>query len=117
VKTKHLIDIIGVELDDLVTDLVDTEGVLIRRLQEESITDYVYKENNALLRREAMAIKGLKDLTGDFLPSDYPNPKDCAQAFMEKVKAEVDHLQSPQAVVAMVDRRVQKALKFVLDAE
>jgi hypothetical protein len=117
VKTKHLIDIIRVELDDLVTDLVDTEGVLIRRLQEESITDYVYKENDALLRREAMAIQGLKSITEDFLPTDYPDPQALAEVFMSKVKAEVDHLQSPQAVVGLVERRVNKALKFILDVD
>jgi hypothetical protein len=110
-------DIISVELDDLVTDLIDTEGVLIRRLQEESITDYVYKGNDALLRREAMAIKGLKELTQDLSPLDYDDPKDFAEHFMGKVRAEVEHLQSPQAVIALVDRRVKKALKFILESD
>jgi len=112
-KSRHLLNIIMVELEDLISDLMETEEGLLRRLADHSITDYVYKGNDALLKRELMAIESIRRKAERTTVPEGQTPEKTAEAFMKIVQEDIQHLQSPIGVVSMIERRVLKALQFI----
>ncbi|WP_028975432.1 hypothetical protein [Spirochaeta cellobiosiphila] len=112
-QIRKFVDILKIELRDLEQDIHTLSTALADKLKEKEITNFVYKENTALLMREVRLVKeAMKDLNNfDFAQYEEIDPfiDDLQELFH-------NHLNSsafPQAIHVLLTRKIEKVRDYI----
>jgi len=114
---RHFIRLLIAELQDLSEDLTLIDDVLRQRFEAGEITAYVYRENDALLRRERDSITNMMKVVDGIDTSIY---KDSAELEAELLGLEqhvVQSLGEPEAVVLFLKRKIDKIRSYLSSGE
>jgi hypothetical protein len=84
-----------------------------RRFKSEEITNYVYNENEAFLARETSGLKGLLALLDSFDPAKFSKAEDIALEIDSMIKRRVKDYEDPEAIYAIVSRKIKKILAYL----
>ena len=109
--------LLNAELEDCEEDLRDLDDMLRQRQASREITDYVYWENDALLKREIVALQSIRsavsslwvqvgDISGTSLD-------ELSALALETARAQVMQHQYPMAVMPLIERRIQRIREFL----
>lgn len=109
--------LLSAELEDCEEDLRDLDQLLAQRLASREITDYVYRENDALLKHEILAIRTIREaisgLRNDIAGDTSRTMAEVSQDALQVAYAEIVRHQYPLAVMPLIERRVQRIREFL----
>lgn len=111
-KTKKYFDILKIELEDLIEDLEFSEEVLMKRLKEHEITDYVFMENVGLLKKEILGIEKVKKMLGES-DSEILSITDLKNWVENYFKKEIKSAGLPEVVFLLVSRKLEKISRYM----
>lgn len=114
--TKYLA-ILRVELEDLEEDLTVLKNLYDERDRRREITHYTCLENVALVQEE---ISGIAEMVRDMEsidPSRYSGLEELVADLEELCRTRVRESDFPQAVLTLVQRKLEKVLRYVIDIE
>ncbi|MBN1524532.1 MAG: hypothetical protein JW904_08620 [Spirochaetales bacterium] len=113
-KKETLLKIVVIELEDVIEDLNALIDSYSKRNKAGEVTDYVYKENIALLTNEQNCIREFHRELKTVDVSAYADEKETAlklkQIFLDLL---CEHCYAP-AVESIVKRKIEKALDFII---
>lgn len=112
-RKRLFIKILKAELEDCLEDVEDMKNVYERRFQKNDVTNYVYTENEALLKRELIGIqKALENL--DLIDINGFESVDALAAAVDAViQKKVLEYEDPEAVYQIAKRKLLKVLRYV----
>ncbi len=112
-QTSHFLRLIDAELASCAEDLVDLETILKSRFDTMEITHYVYLENDALLKREVSGVKRIRDHVLTIDPTAYEDAEAITQAVRQISGKIIREYQLPEAVAALVDRKIEAVRRYL----
>ena len=111
------ITILEIELKDIEEDIqlimADCE---VRRSHEE-ISNYVYLENLALLKKELFDVDGLIHKLSELDPSDFASEDEVKELLLEVLKSKVKRQIVPPVILTMVERKFDKVSRYICQSE
>ncbi|MDC7125153.1 MAG: hypothetical protein PQJ46_06280 [Spirochaetales bacterium] len=111
-KIKKYLKILTIELEDLVVDLTFNEKIIEQRLKRHEITEYVFRENVSLIKKEIIGIGKIKKL----IKTSSKGIKSI-ESFREIVenyfKVEIEAAGIPDVVMLLVNRKLDKVEKYI----
>ena len=111
-KKTHYLRVLTVELQDLIEDIDQRIATQKARLEEGGITDYVYRENVALLTAERHALERFIEELGRFDSSPYKDLKELEAEIEKKFVLFLEEHEFPHAIENFVTRKMKKVLQF-----
>jgi hypothetical protein len=116
-RLKLFLRIIEAELKDLAEDIQVVERKHRESYDRLKITQYVYRENTALLEKEHECLQALLKRIFLLKPSDYGDVDGLTQAIVQEAKAFVDCYEYPESVIAFVERKLRKVRRYFDEPE
>ncbi|MBN2626535.1 MAG: hypothetical protein JXA95_07710 [Spirochaetales bacterium] len=111
------IKILEIELEDLEDDIqlimADSE---VRRNHRE-ITDYVYRENLALLKKEIFDVDGIRHKLKQLDPADFGTPEEVINLLLKELRDKVKRQIVPPVLLTMVERKFEKVNRYVTESD
>jgi hypothetical protein len=112
-RCVKFLKVLRAELEDLLEDIGVVERVAAERLARDEITDYVYKENDGLLRLEVESIRSFVMVIDGIDAALYKNMDELAESLNGRVKEIVREHEDPEAVYIFFLRKLAKVRKYV----
>jgi hypothetical protein len=112
-RNNRLFRLLDAELIDAQEDIRDLERTLKIRNEAREITNYVFRENSALLEQELHSLERIRLRLKDIDPEVHTDLTSYGNAVMEMVHDHVLHHGAPGAVESIVGRRLKKLTEFV----
>ncbi len=112
-RTNRLQRLLEAEILDAQDDIRDLERTLKTRIEAREITNYVFRENTALLEQELHALERIRALLKEIDPTDYSGVDEYGDAVMNRVREFVRHHDAPGAVVPIISRRLKRITDFL----
>lgn len=112
-QTKHFLRLLDAELAGCAEDLIDLEDLLKSRFETMEITHYVYMENDALLKREVAGVNRIRARVQGIDPAAYADAEELALAVRAAARGIITEYQLPEAVLALVDRKIEAVRRFL----
>jgi len=109
-KLRKFFKILEIEFQDLEDALETYRDALESRYEKKEITEYVYKENNALLNREIGDIRIIKENVAELSGEEYADLDEAAARVVEIIENFKDF---PPVVHRYMERKVEKVLEYV----
>jgi hypothetical protein len=113
-QTNYFLRMLNTELSCCTEDLIDLEKLLETRLSTMEITQYVFRENDALLKREIAGVDEIQRTVALMNGAEYADLDAVVAAVRTIVRTAIVEHELPQAVFPLIDRRVQKVARYVL---
>ena len=114
-RKRLFLKVLKAELEDCLGDVEDLANLYDQKHCCEEITNYVYSENQALLKREFAGLKTLVQSIDDVALDRYDSVDDLAaevDAMMQKKVVEFD---DPAAVYGIAKRKLLKVLRYTME--
>lgn len=112
-KIRNYLTIIYLEIEDLEEDIKYLIGKVEKRKKDGELTNYVFLENQALLKNEIHALESFKNLIKKCTPDDFGSIDGLIQYLREEFKVIVDANSYAEAIMIFVDRKMQKVKTYV----
>ncbi len=112
-QRRKYIAILRIEIDDLAEDIRALEENNRARLARGEITDYVLKENVALLEREAHGIAAVRDSLSSVRPEEYGSLDELIAALLRLLDDCVRRGGFDPVVSTLVARKLAKVARYV----
>ncbi len=112
-QTNHFLTLLSAELASCEEDIHDLELLFDARFKALEITNYVYRENNALLKQETSGIRMVRTQIDAMDPDSFPSLDDAFAAVLENARETVRSRQLPEAIISLVSRRAERVRDFV----
>lgn len=112
-QTNHFLRLLDAELSCCIDNLIDFEKLLVERLGTMEITNYVFRENDALLKREAAGVAEIQRTLRILNPRDFSSLDEIATAVRNATRSAILEHELPGAVYPLIDRRIQQVKRFV----
>jgi hypothetical protein len=103
------------ELEDSIEGLEALSLSLRERLGKEEITNYVYNENEGLIRQEIFGLTTLLPVFGEIDKDEYPDVQSLAGAVGELLKKKAEELEDGRGVLEIITRKIRKVLTYILE--
>jgi hypothetical protein len=107
------IKILLIELDDLDQDI----ELLIREYEEKhnkaEISEYVFHENLALMKREFFGVKGFRHTLKTLAAEQYATLNDLHQAVDQLLQETIREKGLPNSILLLVRRKMEKVLRYI----
>jgi hypothetical protein len=107
------VKILKAELEDLLEDVDVAERLHAERFARREVTDYVYRQNDALFRSEEESLRRILDLLSTVEPARYPDLGTLVSAIDAQVKHVVRDHEEPGAIYQFVCRKLRKVRLYV----
>lgn len=111
-KMNKYLKILFIELEDIVIDLEFSEKIFEKRFKEHEITEYVFLENNSLLKREILGVEKLKKYLKK-VDKEIVTVSELRVTVDEYFKDEVKNAGLPNVVYLLVSRKLDKIDKYI----
>ncbi len=105
--------VLKAELEDLIEDIGLVQRRSGERHQRGEITEYVFKENEALFRLEAEAVRELLSIIDAIDLSLYTNLDSLVEAVETRVREALRDRAEPEAIFAFVRRKIAKVRAYI----
>jgi len=112
-RKKLFLKIFKAELEDCLEDVEDLSNLYERRRNKDEITNYVYRENEALLAREIVGLNNILLSIDDITLDGYDSLEAFVSAVDAMVQRKVLEYENPEAVYGIAKRKLLKVLKYV----
>uniref|UniRef100_A0A7C3E131 Uncharacterized protein n=1 Tax=Gracilinema caldarium TaxID=215591 RepID=A0A7C3E131_9SPIR len=112
-RKRLFMKILKAELEDCLEDVEDLKNLYERRLLKNDVTNYVYNENEALLKRELDGIRKALDALDSIDVDTYENLDTLAAAVDAVIQKKVLEYEDPEAVYQIAKRKLLKVLRYV----
>lgn len=112
-KAELFIIMFRAEIENSLEDAGALTDLYERRFKSEEITSYVYNENEAFLARETLGLKGLLALLDSLDPAKFSKAEDAAGEIDGIIKKRVKDYEDPEAIYAIVSRKIKKILTYL----
>ncbi|MDC7221651.1 MAG: hypothetical protein PQJ59_17090 [Spirochaetales bacterium] len=107
------ITILEIELKDLEEDIqLIMANDEVRRNHEE-ISNYVYLENVALLKKELFDVDGVIQKVQKMNPADYSSQKEVADTLLADLRDKVERKIFPPVLLTMLERKFDKVTRYI----
>jgi hypothetical protein len=107
------IKILLIELDDLDQDI----ELLIREYEEKhnkaEISEYVFHENLALMKREFLGVKGFRHTLKTLAAEQYATLNDLHQAVDQLLQETIREKGLPNSILLLVRRKMENVLRYI----
>jgi hypothetical protein len=105
--------ILRAELEDLLEDVGIAERRVAERFAQREVTEYVFKQNDALFQGESESLHLLLERLGSFDHTRYPDLDELVKAVDSLVRGMLRDHERPEAVYRFFSRKVQKVRLYV----
>lgn len=112
-KANKFLAILKMELEEIQEDLKSLLEIYRCYEQKHEITNYVLQENSSLIQAEIAAIGSLFKFLDTFSPEGYESLEVLAEEMLVKFKELIKKKEYPQALYYLLERRVQKVVKYL----
>lgn len=114
-KTKEhkFLYILKMELEEIEEDLKTLLDMYCNCLENHEITNYVLQENSSLIQAEISALRSLFKFLDTFPIEGYESLEALAEGVLAKFKELIKKKEYPQALYYLIERRVQKVVKYL----
>ena len=116
-RVKKFLAVLRVELEDLEEDLSVLKNLYGERDQRREITHYACLENVALVQEEISGIADIVRSMESIDPSKYSSLEELVADLEELCRCRIKESDFPKAVYALVQRKLEKVLRYVIDIE
>ena len=114
-QRKLFITLFRAELEDAIEGLEQLSVRMEKRLRAGEITNYVFNENEALLKNEISSLKKLLPVMYMFEIEKYPDVDTLAEAVGSMLQRKVEEMGDPQAILEIIRRKQKKVLKYLME--
>ena len=112
-QTNHFLRMLDTELTCCIDDLLDFEKLMTDRLGSMEITNYVFRENDALLKREAAGVTEIQKKVRAMKHGDFTSVEEIVEAVRNATRSAIIEHELPEAVFPLMERRIQKIKRFI----
>jgi len=112
-KLKLFTKILTAELEDLEDDLHTWGLYLEEKHRNDKISEYVFLENNALLRSELVGIRTMLETISNNHPSNLPDLESIKEYYVALIKREAAQYQFQEAILAFATRKIEKVYAYL----
>lgn len=112
-KRKLYVSLLRAEIVDTIDGLRELSVTLERRLNGGEITNYVFNENDALLKNEISGLQKLLPQIDSFDAAAYPDVNTLAQTLGNMLQSKIETLDDPRAVQEIIRRKQKKIMKYL----
>ncbi len=116
-QTNHFLRLLDAELACCIEDLKGFEDLLVARLKIMEITEYVFRENDALLKRETTGVTQIRKTVQAMNPDEFASIDEIIAVVRSTVKTAIHDHELPQAVYPLIDRRLLKVQRYVTSGD
>jgi len=110
---NHFMRLMQVEILDLIEDIEAVEASHKQSFEADTVSQYVYRENNALLAREIHSLQKIAKLIDGLDSSVYADTASLADDLLVRSKELVRKNEDPEAVCLILDRKIDKVLQYL----
>jgi hypothetical protein len=114
-RKRLFLKVLKAELEDCLEDVEDLEILYERKHGCEEISNYVYNENEALLKRELAGLKNILQTIDDVTLDRYASVDALATDVDAMIQKKVLEFEDPEAVYGIAKRKLLKVLRYTLD--
>jgi hypothetical protein len=112
-KIRLFVKILTAELEDLEDDLRTWGQYLDEKHRADKISEYVFLENSALLRRELAGIRTMVQAIADNHPANLPDLESIKEYYTAFIQREAAQYQFQEAIVALVKKKIEKVFRYL----
>lgn len=112
-RVSLLLKIFRIELEEAEINVLGLLEYCSRRFENQEITNYVWKENSALLKREISCVKELEKDLATWEPSGQADPNLVLEELMQHMKDLVTERDYPGLVSLVIDRIGEKVSRYL----
>ncbi|MDP3179845.1 MAG: hypothetical protein Q8M76_18185 [Spirochaetaceae bacterium] len=109
--------VLKAELEDLIEDFAVVERKASERLRLSEITDYVFRENDMIFRREGEAVREIIKLIDGLDISLYKSCDDLAASLGPQIARFVETHEDPETVYSFFMRKLGKVRAYIDSAD
>jgi len=110
---NHFIRLMQVEILDLIEDVEAVGASHKQCFEDDTVSQYVYRENNALLEREIHSLQKIAKLIAGIDTSVYADTASLADDLRVRSKELVRKNEDPEVVFLILDRKIDKVLQYL----
>ncbi len=114
---RLFLKLLHAELEDLADDIDLIDKLCLKRFQESQISSYVYKENDALLRRELDSIANLSKIVDAIDATLYKNVEELEAELLKRLREQVARFAEPEAIIVFLQRKLDKIRAYLTSGE
>lgn len=111
-KIDRYLKILKIELEDLESDIIDSEAMLKKRLDDKKITGYVFMENLATFRAELEGVRKMEKEI-DRLADKYETLDELVEHISDYFKKRIKESGLPEAVFVLIKRKLDKIYRYI----
>ncbi|MDC7239510.1 MAG: hypothetical protein PQJ50_04020 [Spirochaetales bacterium] len=112
-RKELFLKVFKMELEEIRTDIALLSKLYLERYESREITQYVQRENRALLEHEIHCLEKLVPELDNFASNEYPDMDSFVNGLKVFLKAYVEEHQYPKAVYLLAERKLQKVEKYI----
>ncbi len=102
-----------IELEDLQQDLREAVQIYQERNASGDVTNYVMRENAALLENEISGLELVCRTVGEMAPDEEESLGDLVERVRSTCRKRITDSHFPDALCGMVDRKISKVEKYI----
>jgi hypothetical protein len=114
---RLFLKLLHAELEDLAEDIELIDQLCLKRFEENQISSYVFKENDALLRRELDSIAKLSKIVDAIDATLYKNVEELEAELLKLLREQVARFEEPEAIVVFLKRKIDKIHSYITSGE
>ncbi|MBN2280926.1 MAG: hypothetical protein JXQ65_10120 [Candidatus Marinimicrobia bacterium] len=112
-KIKNYLTIIHLELEDLDEDIQFLINEVHKKKEHGGLTNYVFLENQALLKNEIRALECFRKIIKKTSPEDFRSVDELIEYLREEFRIVVDANSYAEAILIFTDRKMQKVKNYI----
>ncbi|MCX7788246.1 MAG: hypothetical protein N2442_11185 [Spirochaetes bacterium] len=112
-KAHKFLSILKMELEEIQEDLNTLLEIYRCYEQKHEITNYVLQENSSLIQAEIAALRSLFKFLDTFSTEEYESLEALSAGVLAKFKELIKKKEYPQALYYLIERRVQKVVRYL----
>jgi len=110
---NHFTRLMQVEILDLIEDIEAVAENHRQCFEADTISQYVYRENNALLDKEIDSLQKFSKLITGLDISLYPDTASLADDLLSRAQEAVRKNEDPEVVFVIIKRKIEKVLEYL----
>ncbi len=111
-RKRLFLKVLKAELEDCLEDVEDLEIFYERKHCGDEISNYVYNENEALLKRELAGLKNVLQAIDDVALEKYASVDALATDIDAMIQKKVLEFEDPEAVYGIAKRKLLKVFRY-----
>lgn len=113
VDIQRMVKVVRIEFEEIENDVSSLERYYEKRFENDEITNYVWRENRALLEKELACVRRLARDLDDFRIPEDTGPEEVLkllEVFLHKI---IEERSYPGVVRMLVDRTMAKVGRYI----